>query len=228
MRRGLPWAALLVALILYPFVDRALGFQTVHAVSDGMIYVLLALGLNIVVGYAGLLDLGYAAFFAIGAYVMGLLNSPVVHSPLYGHAWSFWVIIWISALVSATLGVIIGAPTLRVRGDYLAIITLGFGEIVPVFIRNLGDVTIQIGDWRPIVRLNLTNGEYGVNPVGRPHLPGVNFETDPIPWDFLILLIGAGSLWALNRMGDSRLGRALLAVLEGASAGDCMRVKRGK
>src|SRR2546428_12918430 len=83
MRRGLPWAALLVALILYPFVDRALGVQTVHAVSDGMIYVLLALGLNIVVGYAGLLDLGYAAFFAIGAYAMGPLNSPVLGSPLY-------------------------------------------------------------------------------------------------------------------------------------------------
>jgi branched-chain amino acid transport system permease protein len=189
-----------------------------------MIYVLLALGLNIVVGYAGLLDLGYAAFFAIGAYAMGLLNSPVVHSPLYGHAWSFWVIIWISALVSATLGVIIGAPTLRVRGDYLAIITLGFGEIVPVFIRNLGDVTIQIGDWRPIERLNLTNGEYGVNPVGRPHLPGVNFETDPIPWYFLILLIGAGSLWAMNRMRDSRLGRAWMAIREDETAADCMGV----
>src|SRR5947199_350130 len=90
-----------------------------------MIYVLLALGLNIVVGYAGLLDLGYAAFFAIGAYSMGLLNSPVLGSPLYGHAWSFWVCIWIAPAVSALLGVAIGAPTLRVRGDYLAIITLG-------------------------------------------------------------------------------------------------------
>ena len=84
-----PVVALVVALLVYPFVDRALGLQTVHAVSDGMIYVLLALGLNIVVGYAGLLDLGYAAFFAIGAYAMGLLNSPVLGSPLYGHAWSF-------------------------------------------------------------------------------------------------------------------------------------------
>src|SRR5437867_480002 len=195
MRRGLPWTALLVALILYPFVDRALGFQTVHAVSDGMIYVLLALGLNIVVGYAGLLDLGYAAFFAIGAYSMGLLNSPVLGSPLYGHAWSFWVCIWIAAAVSALLGVAIGAPTLRVRGDYLAIITLGFGEIIPVAIRNLGDVTIEIGSWRPIERLNLTGGENGVNPVGRPYLPGVPFETDPVPWYFLILVIGgAGSL----------------------------------
>jgi len=224
MRRGLPWAALLVALILYPFVDRELGFQTVHAVSDGMIYVLLALGLNIVVGYAGLLDLGYAAFFAIGAYSMGLLNSPVLGSPLYGHAWSFWVCIWLAAAVSALLGVVIGAPTLRVRGDYLAIITLGFGEIIPVAIRNLGDVTVEIGSWRPIERLNLTGGENGVNPVGRPHLPGVPFETDPVPWYFLILIIGAASLWAMNRLRDSRLGRAWMAIREDETAADCTGV----
>src|SRR5690348_18081435 len=99
------------ALLAYPFLDQGLGLGTVHAVTDAMIYVLLALGLNIVVGYAGLLDLGYAAFFAIGAYTMGLLNSPVLGSPFYGHAWSFWVVIWIAALVSAGLGVVIGAPT---------------------------------------------------------------------------------------------------------------------
>jgi len=187
----LRWAVLVVALLVYPFADRALGLQTVHAVSDGMIYVLLALGLNIVVGYAGLLDLGYAAFFAIGAYAMGLLNSPVVGSPFYGHGWSFWLCIWVAAAVSALLGTAIGAPTLRVRGDYLAIITLGFGEIIPVAIRNLGDITVDIGGWRPIERLNLTGGENGVNPIGRPHLPGVPFETDPVPWYFLILIVGA-------------------------------------
>src|SRR4029453_19602914 len=114
--------ALLAAVLLaYPFVDHALQAQTVYAVTDGMIYVLLALGLNSVVGYAGLLDLGYAAFFAIGAYGMGLLNSPVLGSPLYGHRWSFWVIIWFSALISALLGLVIGAPTLRVRGAHLPI-----------------------------------------------------------------------------------------------------------
>src|SRR2546429_9820993 len=116
MRRGLPWPRLCAGLILYPFVDRALGFQPVHAVSDGMIYVLLALGLNIVVGYAGLLDLGYAAFFAIGAYSMGLLNSPVLGSPLYGHPLRFWLCIWLAAAVSALLGPANGAPALRVRG----------------------------------------------------------------------------------------------------------------
>src|SRR3989475_117716 len=224
MRRGLPWAALVAALLVYPFVDRVLGFQTVHAVSDGMIYVLLALGLNIVVGYAGLLDLGYAAFFAIGAYSMGLLNSPVLGSPLYGHPWSFWLCIWLAAAVSALLGVVIGAPTLRVRGDYLAIITLGFGEIIPVAIRNLGDVTIELGGWRPIERLNLTGGENGVNPIGRPYLPGVPFETDPVPWYFLILVIGAASVWAMNRLRDSRLGRAWMAIREDETAADCTGV----
>ena len=216
---------LLVAVLLaYPFVDHALQAQTVYAVTDGMIYVLLALGLNIVVGYAGLLDLGYAAFFAIGAYAMGLLNSPVLGSPLYGHRWSFWVVIWISALVSALLGLLIGAPTLRVRGDYLAIITLGFGEIIPVFIRNLGDVNIEIGSWKPDQRLNLTGGENGVNPVGRPYLPGVDFDNSAIPWYFLILIIGAASLWAMNRMRDSRLGRAWMAIREDETAADCMGV----
>src|SRR5438128_3456900 len=215
---------LVASLLLYPFVDRALGWQTVHAVSDGMIYVLLALGLNIVVGYAGLLDLGYAAFFAIGAYAMGLLNSPVLGSPLYGHAWSFWLCIWVAAAMSALLGVVIGAPTLRVRGDYLAIITLGFGEIIPVAIRNLGDVTIEIGTWRPIERLNLTGGENGVNPVGRPVLPGVPFETDLVPWYFLILVVGALSLWAMSRLRDSRLGRAWMAIREDETAADCTGV----
>src|SRR5205814_2295094 len=215
---------LVASLLLYPFVDRALGWQTVHAVSDGMIYVLLALGLNIVVGYAGLLDLGYAAFFAIGAYAMGLLNSPVLGSPLYGHAWSFWLCIWVAAAMSALLGVVIGAPTLRVRGDYLAIITLGFGEIIPVAIRNLGDVTVEIGTWRPIERLNLTGGENGVNPVGRPYLPGVPFETDPVPWYFLILVIGALSVWAMSRLRDSRLGRAWMAIREDETAAACTGV----
>jgi branched-chain amino acid transport system permease protein len=223
-RRHLSASLLVAALVAYPFVDHAIRAQTIHAVSDGMIYVLLALGLNIVVGYAGLLDLGYAAFFAIGAYTMGLLNSPVLGSPLYGHAWSFWVIIWIAAAVSALLGLVIGAPTLRVRGDYLAIITLAFGEIIPVAIRNMGDVTIEIGGWRPIEKLNLTGGENGVNPVGRPYLPGLHFESDPIPWYFLILIIGAASLWAMNRMRDSRLGRAWMAIREDETAADCMGV----
>jgi len=223
-RRALPASLLVAVLLVYPFVDRALQTQTVYAVTDAMIYVVLALGLNIVVGYAGLLDLGYAAFFAIGAYAMGLLNSPLFGSPLHGHWWSFWVIIWVSALVAALFGVLIGAPTLRVRGDYLAIITLAFGEIIPVAIRSMGDITIQVGSWRPIERLNLTGGENGVNPVGRPYFPGVDFDRDAVPWYFLILIIGAISLWAMNRMQDSRLGRAWMAIREDETAAGCMGV----
>ena len=126
--------------------------------------------------------------------------------------------------MSALLGLVIGAPTLRVRGDYLAIITLGFGEIIPVAIRNLGDITIDIAGWRPVVRLNLTGGENGVNPVGRPYLPGVPFETDPIPWYFLILMIGARVAVGDERLRDSRLGRAWMAIREDETAADCTGV----
>src|SRR5690348_5035536 len=219
-RRTLLKVLLITALlIVYPFVDQSLRLGTLYAVSDAMIYVLLALGLNIVVGYAGLLDLGYAAFFAIGAYTMGLFNSP-----LMGFEWGFWKVIWLSAVVSAAFGVMIGAPTLRVRGDYLAIITLAFGEIIPVAIRNLGDITIQIGTWQSVTRLNLTGGENGVNPIGQPHLHGVPFETSVIPWYFIILIIGRASVWAMNRLRDSRLGRAWMAIREDETAAACMGV----
>jgi branched-chain amino acid transport system permease protein len=218
-RLGLTTALFATLLLVYPFADLALGTGTLYAVTDAMIYVLLALGLNIVVGYAGLLDLGYAAFFAIGAYTMGLFNSP-----LMGFEWGFWKVIWLSAVVSATFGVIIGVPTLRVRGDYLAIITLAFGEIIPVAIRNLGDITIEIGGWRPVYRLNLTGGENGINPVGQPHLNGIPFETSPIPWYFLILMIGGASVWAMNRLRQSRLGRAWMAIREDETAAACMGV----
>jgi len=220
-RRGLGLTIAVVAacLLVYPYADQALGLGTLYAVTDAMIYVLLALGLNIVVGYAGLLDLGYAAFFAIGAYTMGLFNSP-----LMGFEWGFWKVIWLSAVVSATFGVIIGAPTLRVRGDYLAIITLAFGEIIPVAIRNLGDITIEIGGWQPVYRLNLTGGENGVNPIGQPELFGVPFATSVIPWYFLILIIGGASVWAMYRLRESRLGRAWMAIREDETAAACMGV----
>jgi branched-chain amino acid transport system permease protein len=219
LRLGLTVALVAAFLLVYPYADQALGVGTLYAVTDAMIYVLLALGLNIVVGYAGLLDLGYAAFFAIGAYTMGIFNSP-----LMGFEWGFWKVIWLSAAMSAAFGVLIGAPTLRVRGDYLAIITLAFGEIIPVAIRNLGDITIQIGNWRPVYRLNLTGGENGVNPIGQPHLFGVPFETSPIPWYFLILIIGGVSVWAMNRLRQSRLGRAWMAIREDETAAACMGV----
>jgi len=220
-RKFLVTGLLAAAILLYPFIDRLLippQHSTLFAVTDSMIYILLALGLNIVVGYAGLLDLGYAAFFAIGAYAMGLMNSP-----LQGMQWGFWKVIWLSAIVAAIFGVLIGVPTLRVRGDYLAIITLAFGEIIPVAIRNMGDMHLQIGGWVIAKRLNLTGGENGINPVGRPSFPGVSFD-DAMPWYFLILIIGAAAVWVISRMGTSRLGRAWMAIREDETAADCMGV----
>ncbi|OLC16318.1 MAG: hypothetical protein AUH29_05215 [Candidatus Rokubacteria bacterium 13_1_40CM_69_27] len=221
-RRAALSGLLVATVVLYPLLDRVIippQHSTLHAVTDAMIYILLALGLNIVVGYAGLLDLGYAAFFAIGAYTMGLLNSP-----LQGFEWGFWKVIWLSAIVSAVFGLVIGAPTLRVRGDYLAIITLAFGEIIPVAIRNLGDLNIEVGGWVIARRLNLTGGENGINPIGRPSFPGLSFDDSPVPWYFLILIIGAASLWVMSRLATSRLGRAWMAIREDETAADCMGV----
>jgi ABC-type branched-subunit amino acid transport system ATPase component/ABC-type branched-subunit amino acid transport system permease subunit len=220
-RKAVVTCLLAAAVLLYPFIDRLLippQHSTLFAVTDAMIYILLALGLNIVVGYAGLLDLGYAAFFAIGAYAMGLMNSP-----LHGMQWGFWNVIWLSAIVAAIFGVFIGAPTLRVRGDYLAIITLAFGEIIPVAIRNMGDLNLQLGGWVIAKRLNLTGGENGINPVGRPSFPGVSFD-EALPWYFLILIIGVAAVWVINRMVTSRLGRAWMAIREDETAADCMGV----
>ena len=196
-RRTVSWAALVIALLVYPFVDRAIGLQAVHAVSDGMIYVLLALGLNIVVGYAGLLDLGYAAFFAIGAYAMGLLNSPVLGSPLYGHAWSFWLCIWVAAAVSALLGLVIGAPTLRVRGDYLAIITLGFSEVVRITASN---------------EIWLTNGTDGISGIPGPWRGRVTPETFNLIFLALAAAVVAVVLVVLQRVRHSPYGRVLRAI----------------
>src|SRR5215211_1637880 len=130
----------LVFLLAYPFIDQRLGLQLMGAFLPIGIYALLAMGLNIVVGYAGLLDLGYAAFFAIGAYTVGFLTSPSsvfvragVVPPFFQQ---FWPALIAAFIVAAVFGVLLGAPTLRLRGDYLAIVTLGFGEIVPNFFLN--------------------------------------------------------------------------------------------
>src|SRR5437762_3146448 len=118
-------SVVVLAALLYPFLDG--NASHLSSAADAGAFVLLALGLNIVVGYAGLLDLGYAAFFAIGSYAYGFLASPHmgIHIP-------FWLMLPLSGLIAAIFGIILGAPTLRLRGDYLAIVTLGFGEIVPV------------------------------------------------------------------------------------------------
>ncbi len=218
-RRGAGGAAALGALLAYPVVDRALHLQTLNAVTDAAVFVVLALGLNIVVGYAGLLDLGYAAFFAIGAYATGILTWPP-----HGIQLDFWVAMLVGVPIAAFFGILIGAPTLRVRGDYLAIITLAFGEIIPIAIRNMFDINLRIGPFVLVEHFNLTNGAQGLNPVGRPHLFGFEFSFEPLPWYFLILAIGGLVVLGKRRLEDSRIGRAWMAIREDETAAACMGV----
>jgi branched-chain amino acid transport system permease protein len=183
----------------------------IDAFATAGIYVLLALGLNVVVGLAGLLDLGYAAFFAIGAYTYayGASGFTDLHIP-------FWPMLLIGAFVAAIFGILLGAPTLRLRGDYLAIVTLGFGEIVPIVFRN-ADFTLQGGP-------NLTNGTNGIAAIDRPDLPTINigdFHLDflfssqhPLMYYLTMALIIALSLILVYRLQDSRLGRAWQAIRE--------------
>jgi branched-chain amino acid transport system permease protein len=192
----LRFAVGLLIVLAYPLVDRALGWGTLGAMLPILIYVMLALGLNIVVGYAGLLDLGYAAFFAIGAYTTAFLTSPQSVLPFRT---DYWVAFVASFFVASVFGVILGVPTLRLRGDYLAIVTLAFGEIVPRVFLNLESVT---------------GGTKGMNPIGRPSLLGFEWGFDQLPWYYLIVAICAASIWAILRLYDSRLGRAWIAIRE--------------
>jgi ABC-type branched-subunit amino acid transport system permease subunit len=203
---------LLVAFVLfYPVIDPFLfGFGTngrLAGYGDAGYYVILALGLNIVVGFAGLLDLGYVAFFAIGAYTWGIFGSTQLTNVLNiaainPHLLSalFWPMIIVAALVAAFFGVLLGAPTLRLRGDYLAIVTLGFGEIVPIVFLELDKYT------------NGTNGIVGVN---SPSFFGVTWSIiTPVPYYYLILALIAFSIFVNVRLRDSRLGRAWIAIRE--------------
>jgi len=203
---------LLVAFVLfYPVIDPFLfGFGTngrLAGYGDAGYYVILALGLNIVVGFAGLLDLGYVAFFAIGAYTWGIFGSTQLTNvlniaPINPHLLSalFWPMIIVAALVAALFGVLLGAPTLRLRGDYLAIVTLGFGEIVPIVFLEL--------DY-------YTNGTNGIVGVHSPAFFGVNWSLfTPTPYYYLILALIAFSIFVNVRLRDSRLGRAWIAIRE--------------
>jgi branched-chain amino acid transport system permease protein len=169
-RQTIAVAAIVGAYMLFlPQIDNALKLGWLGDIIPIIIFIILALGLNIVVGYAGLLDLGYAAFFAIGAYTAGMLSSSHL-SGQFGSNFqlSFWLVIWIAAAVAAIFGVILGAPTLPLRGDYLAIVTLGFGEIVPILLTNLDAVqAIET----PTGPLNLTGGDPGISAIAPPSLP---------------------------------------------------------
>ncbi|TMC29803.1 MAG: ABC transporter ATP-binding protein [Chloroflexi bacterium] len=196
--RKIPYLLLGIGLIIFPIVDTYT--PNVDFVGDAGRWILLALGLNIVVGYAGLLDLGYAAFFAIGSYTFAILASPQ-----FGIHISFWLLLLVAAFVAAMFGVLLGAPTLRLRGDYLAIVTLGFGEIVPRVIRNAS---------------KFTGGVNGIVGTDQPMIPaflgfhGYSFGLNPVPYYYLMLVIIVITILLIRNLRNSRLGRAWMAVRE--------------
>jgi branched-chain amino acid transport system permease protein len=211
-------ALLTVALTALPFVLAAnLGTTWVRITNLAILYIFLALGLNIVVGFAGLLDLGYIAFYAVGAYVYALLASPHfnVHLP-------FWAILPIGAAVAALFGVLLGAPTLKLRGDYLAIVTLGFGEIIRIFLNNLD---------QPV---NITNGPRGIARIDPVRIDGVSFGatdtfgglafTGPIKYYYLLLALVLAVIFINVRLQNSRIGRAWEAIREDEVAARAMGI----
>jgi branched-chain amino acid transport system permease protein len=209
----------LILLAVYPVLDGAFGWGKMGAFPAILIYTILALGLNIVVGFAGLLDLGYVAFFAIGGYTAAFLTSPV--SPLAGIIQvNFYVAMALAFLVAAMFGIILGAPTLRLRGDYLAIVTLAFGEIVPRTFLNLDQ---------------FTRGSKGMIAIGRPDVPTIDsgagvlsvkelYNSDQTAWYYLIFIIGVLSVFAIYRLANSRIGRAWMAMREDELAASSMGI----
>ena len=215
-----PWvgaAIVALALLALPFALAAVGTAWVRITNLAILFVFLSLGLNIVVGFAGLLDLGYVAFYAVGAYVYALLASP--H---FGIHWPFWAILPIGAAVAALFGVLIGAPTLKMRGDYLAIVTLGFGEIVRIFLNNLS---------QPV---NITNGPQGIARIDPFRLGGIDFSksdsflglafSGPIKYYYLLLAVLLAVIFINVRLQNSRIGRAWEAIREDEVAARAMGI----
>jgi branched-chain amino acid transport system permease protein len=212
------FAALALLLLILPFlVEAGMGRTWVRILDFAMLYVMLALGLNIVVGYAGLLDLGYVAFYAVGAYFYAILASPQfgIHLP-------FWALLPMGAGIACLFGVLLGAPTLRLRGDYLAIVTLGFGEIIRIFLNNLN------------APLNITNGPQGINMID-PVMLGSQSLTRPIDLFgvqisgahahyYLFLVMTLLVIFIAYRLQDSRIGRAWAAMREDEVAAEAMGI----
>ena len=211
-------ALIVVALAVLPFgLEASVGRTWVRIVDLALLYTMLALGLNIVVGFAGLLDLGYIAFYAVGAYAYALLASPHfgVHLP-------WWLLLPMGAVLAAFFGVVLGAPTLRLRGDYLAIVTLGFGEIIRIFLNNLN------------APINITNGPQGVNLIDPIAIEGVSFAKTntllgiPFPGTtlhyYLFLLLAVLVMFVCIRLEDSRIGRAWVAIREDEIAAQSMGI----
>ncbi len=217
-----------LGLLVAPWIAQFFGSGWVRILDVALLYVLLALGLNIVVGFAGLLDLGYVAFYAVGAYLFALLASPQLLEAFPALAQSFpsglhmpvWVGLPLGALLAAGFGVLLGAPTLKLRGDYLAIVTLGFGEIIRVFLNNLE---------QPI---NLTNGPRGIShidpltvlghPLSQPlEIGGVTVPSIALYY-YLFLAMVVLSVVVCHRLEHSRIGRAWMAIREDEIAAKAM------
>ncbi len=200
-----------------------------------LIFAAMAVGLNIVIGFAGLLDLGYVAFYALGAYTAAYLASPhwsglsfiflTDFTPGFpGIHMPFFIVFWLAAIVAAVFGVLLGAPTLRLRGDYLAIVTLGFGEIVPVFFKNLVNVNFELGPIK-LVNANLTGGPLGINPIDAPEFLGFEFGvTNGAAAIYLGLAIVLLCIVIARNLERSRMGRAWMAIREDETAAEMMGV----
>ncbi len=223
-------AVSIALLLVLPLVLQTGGNAWVRIADTALLYVLLALGLNIVVGYAGLLDLGFVAFYAIGAYMFGLLASPhlTTQFPMLaaifpnGLHMPLWVVIPAAAGLAGIFGILLGAPTLKLRGDYLAIVTLGFGEIIRVFLNNLD---------HPV---NITNGPKGLSQIDPIHFYGVNlgkpahlfgYEIASVTlYYYLFLVLVLVSIVICHRLELSRIGRAWMAIREDEIAAKAMGI----
>jgi branched-chain amino acid transport system permease protein len=195
------WTGIALVLIFLAVAPHAFGQYATVILTNALLYVVLALGLNVVVGYAGLLDLGYAAFFAVGAYTVGILTTH------YGI--SFWLTLPVAVLAAAIAGVIIGTPTLRLRSDYLAIVTLGFGEIVRFSARNL----------------TITGKASGISGIQQPWLFGWHINS-PLDFYYVFCLLAIIAVIVSVRLAGSRLGRAWLYVRHDEDAAEAMGINR--
>jgi branched-chain amino acid transport system permease protein len=193
-----------VVALIFPHIFST--YQT-NVMTTALMYVVLGLGLNIVVGLAGLLDLGFVAFYAVGAYSYGLLN---LHFGL-----GFWTVLPLGGLMAATFGIILGFPVLRLRGDYLAIVTLGFGEIIRLVLENWGE---------------FSKGPSGISNISRPGFFGMDLSLDQsiLYTYYIMILFVIITIFVVNRLQDSRLGRAWIALREDEIACQAMGIDKRK
>jgi len=220
----------IAAVLLLPLLLQAIGTHWVRIADSCLLYMMLALGMNVVVGYAGLLDLGYVAFYAVGAYMFALLTSPHLSEHFAWFAMTFpaglhtpwWLTIPLAALLAAFLGGLLGAPTLKLRGDYLAIVTLGFGEIVRILIVNL-DHPVNITDGTRGLGLIDSISLFGLD-LGRPFFVGGWLIASVTLYYYLFLALVLFTVTVCHRLQESRIGRAWMAMREDEVAAEAMGI----